>query len=147
MGRTAYGVRGINLDDDDYVVGMVALNRSGSLLVVSEKGMGKRSPLDDYRVTNRGGKGVITLRCTEKTGKMVTMKEVVEEDEMILTTVQGLIIRIALSGVKVIGRNTSGVKLINLGEGDRVIDVARIIPTEDDDQQEGIDDQRGQEVE
>ncbi len=147
MGRTAYGVRGINLEHDDYVVGMVTLNRDSTLLVVSEKGLGKRSSVEEYRVTNRGGKGIITLRSTPKTGKLVTIKEVVDDDEMILITQQGLIIRIALSGVKVIGRNTSGVKLINLNKGDKVVDVARIVPDEDDDQENGILDQNPEEIE
>ncbi|MBW7997101.1 MAG: DNA gyrase subunit A [Candidatus Glassbacteria bacterium] len=146
MGRTAYGVRGIRLVHNDFVVGMVALNRDSTLLVVSEKGLGKRSSVEEYRVTNRGGKGIITLRCTPKTGKLVSIKEVVDDDEMILITQLGLIIRIALSSVKVIGRNTSGVKLINLNEGDRVVDVARIVPGEDDDQENGIVDQNPEEV-
>jgi DNA gyrase subunit A len=147
MGRTAYGVRGISLEHDDYLVGMVTLNRDSTLLVVSEKGMGKRSSVEEYRVTNRGGKGIITLRYTPKTGKLVTIKEVVDDDEMILITQQGLIIRIALSGVKVIGRNTSGVKLINLNEGDKLVDVARIVPGEDEDQENGILDQDPEQVE
>ncbi len=147
MGRTAYGVRGISLEHDDYLVGMVTLNRDSTLLVVSEKGMGKRSSVEEYRVTNRGGKGIITLRCTPKTGKLVTIKEVVDDDEMILITQQGLIIRIALSGVKVIGRNTSGVKLINLNAGDKLVDVARIVPGEDDDQENGILDQDPEQIE
>ncbi|MFH1069536.1 MAG: DNA gyrase C-terminal beta-propeller domain-containing protein, partial [Candidatus Glassbacteria bacterium] len=138
MGRASYGVYGIRLASEDYVIGMVTLNRDSTLLVVSDKGLGKRSAVSDYRVTNRGGKGIITLRCTPKTGELVTIKDVVDDDEMILITQLGLIIRIALSTVKVIGRNTSGVKLINLNEGDRVVDVARIVPGEDEDQQEEV---------
>jgi len=137
MGRTAYGVRGIRLGPEDYVIGMVALNRQdATLLVVSEKGKGKRSAVSDYRVTNRGGKGIFTLRCGEKTGKLVGIKEVVDEDEIILITQQGLIIRMPLTNVKVIGRNTMGVKLVNLTEGDQVVDVARIVPGEETDQED-----------
>ncbi len=147
MGRTAYGVRGITLEHDDYVVGMVSFNRDSSLLVVSAKGMGKRSSVEEYRVTNRGGKGIITLRYTPKTGRLVAIKEVVDDDEMILITQLGLIIRIALSSVKVIGRNTSGVKLINLNKGDQVVDMARIVPGEDEDQENGILEQNPEEVE
>ena len=138
MGRASYGVRGIRLGKGDYVIGMVALNRESTLLVVSERGMGKRSAISDYRVTNRGGKGIITLRCTSKTGELVTIKDVVDDDELILITQLGLIIRIALSTIKVIGRNTMGVKMINLNEGDKVVDVARIVPGEDDDQQDEV---------
>jgi len=140
MGRTAYGVRGIRLEQGDYLIGMVTLNRQdATLLVVSEKGMGKRSAVSDYRVTNRGGKGIITLRCGAKTGELVTIKEVVDEDEIILITQQGLIIRMPLTNVKVIGRNTMGVKLVNLSEGDRVVDVARIVPGEETDQEDVIE--------
>ena len=146
MGRVAYGVRGIRLSSGDYVIGMVTTNREATLLVVSEKGLGKRSAVSDYRVTNRGGKGIITLRCTPKTGELVSIKDVVDEDEIILITQQGLIIRIPLSSVKVIGRNTSGVKLINLNEGDRLVDVARIVPGEDSDQEdEFVDEGNGAE--
>ncbi|HUU29094.1 MAG TPA: DNA gyrase subunit A [archaeon] len=138
MGRTAYGVRGIRLEGSDYVIGMVVVKRDSTLLVVSEKGLGKRSAISDYRVTNRGGKGIITLRCGPKTGELVTIKEVVNDDELILITQHGLIIRIPLTTVKVIGRNTMGVRLINLAEGDRVVDVARIVPGEDTDQENGV---------
>jgi len=138
MGRNAYGVRGIRLQKDDYLIGMVTLKRDATLLVVSEKGMGKRSAVADYRVTNRGGKGIITFRCTEKTGQLIAVKEVVDNDEIILITQQGLIIRIPLSNVKVIGRNTMGVKLINLSEGDRVVDVARIVPGEETNQEDQV---------
>jgi len=144
MGRVAYGVRGIRKGPGDYLIGMVALNRQdATLLVVSEKGMGKRSAVSDYRVTNRGGKGIITLRCSEKTGKLVSIKEVVDEDEIILITQHGLIIRMPLTNVKVIGRNTMGVKLVNLAEGDRVVDVARIVPGEEPDQEDEIDEEPG----
>jgi DNA gyrase subunit A len=138
MGRTAYGVRGIRLGAGDFVIGMVTLNRETTLLVVSEKGMGKRSAVSDYRVTNRGGKGIITFRCGVKTGELVTIKDMVNDEEIILITQYGLIIRMPINSIKVIGRNTMGVKLINLSEGDRVVDVARIIPGEDEDQENEV---------
>jgi len=138
MGRTAYGVRGVRLGAGDFVIGMVTLNRETTLLVVSEKGMGKRSAVSDYRVTNRGGKGIITFRCGVKTGELVTIKDMVNDEEIILITQYGLIIRMPINSIKVIGRNTMGVKLINLSEGDRVVDVARIIPGEDEDQEKGL---------
>jgi len=144
MGRTAYGVRGIRLGPEDYVIGMVALNRQdATLLVVSEKGKGKRSAVSDYRITNRGGKGIITLRCGEQTGELVGIKEVVDEDEIILITQLGLIIRMPLTNVKVIGRNTMGVKLVNLIDGDQVVDVARIVPGEETDQEDEVAEESG----
>lgn len=127
MGRTARGVRGVTLEKGDVVLGMVVIKRAGTLLVVSENGYGKRSPLSDYRVTRRGGKGIITMRCTEKTGKLVTAKEVVDQDELMIISERGVVIRCPISGVRVIGRATQGVRLMNLEEGDRVVDVARVV--------------------
>ncbi len=132
MGRTAYGVRGIRLSGDDYVIGMVVVKREATLLVVSENGLGKRSSISDYRVTNRGGKGIITFRCNERTGRLVAIKEAVDTEEIILITQHGLIIRLRINSIKVTGRNTMGVKLINLNEGDLVVDVARIVPEEEE---------------
>jgi DNA gyrase subunit A len=127
MGRTARGVRGVTLEDDDVVVGMVVVRREGTLLVVSENGYGKRSPISDYRVTRRGGKGILTMRCTAKTGKLIAMKEVVDEDELMIMSQQGVVIRVPIKGVSVIGRATQGVRLKVLGGGDRVVDVARVV--------------------
>jgi len=139
MGRIAYGVRGIRLEGKDYVIGMVVVKREATLLVVSENGLGKRSSISDYRVTNRGGKGIITFRTNERTGLLVDIKDVVNNEEIILITQQGLIIRLPIGPIKVTGRNTMGVKLINLSEGDRVVDVARIVPGEDEgDQQDEV---------
>ena len=139
MGRTAYGVRGIRLDKSDRVIGMVVIKRESTLLVVSEKGLGKRSSIMDYRVTNRGGKGIITFRVGPRTGELVSIMDVVDEEETIIITQHGLIIRLRIGAIKVTGRNTMGVKLINLSEGDRVVDVARIVPGEEEgDQQELI---------
>lgn len=127
MGRTAGGVRGIQLAGGDVLIGMVVVKRDATLLVVSERGMGKRSVLSDYRVQRRGGKGIITLRRTEKTGPIVALKEVLEDDELMMITRKGVIIRVPAAGIRVIGRNTQGVKLMNLGKGDTVMDVARVI--------------------
>jgi DNA gyrase subunit A len=131
MGRGARGVRGVTLEGDDLVVGMVVIAREGTLLVVSENGYGKRSPISEYRVTRRGGKGIITLRCTEKIGKLVAIKEVVDEDELIIMSQRGVAIRVPIKGVSVIGRATQGVRMINLDEGDKVVDVARVVVEEE----------------
>jgi len=127
MGRTAGGVRGIQLEADDCVIGMVVLRRDATLLVVSEKGMGKRSKVSDYRVQRRGGKGIITLKRTDKTGSIVALKEVLPEDELMMITRHGVIIRVPVDGIRVIGRNTQGVKVMNLDAGDTVVDVARVV--------------------
>ncbi|MEW5995148.1 MAG: DNA gyrase C-terminal beta-propeller domain-containing protein, partial [Candidatus Zixiibacteriota bacterium] len=127
MGRTAYGVKGINLAKGDYVIGMVVVKRDATLLVVTEKGYGKRSPIDDYRVTNRGGKGVINVKTSERNGEVVTIKEALDDDELILITKKGIANRQAVKDIKVIGRNTQGVRLITLSKDDVVIDVARVV--------------------
>ncbi len=127
MGRTAAGVRGIQLEKDDRVIGMVVLRRDATLLVVSENGMGKRSKVADYRVQRRGGKGIITLKRTAKTGSIVALKEVLPEDELMMITRHGVIIRVPVDGIRVIGRNTQGVKVMNLDAGDTVVDVARVV--------------------
>ena len=127
MGRTAAGVRGIQLEKDDRVIGMVVLRRDATLLVVSENGMGKRSKVSDYRVQRRGGKGIITLKCTEKTGSIVALKEVLPQDELMMITRHGVIIRVPVNGIRVIGRNTQGVNVMNLDAGDTVVDVARVV--------------------
>ena len=127
MGRTTSGVRGVQLEGDDRVIGMVVIRRDATLLVVSEKGMGKRSKITDYRVQKRGGKGIITLKRTEKTGSIVALKEVVPDDELMMITRHGVIIRVPTGGIRVIGRNTQGVKVMNLDAGDSVVDVARVV--------------------
>jgi DNA gyrase subunit A len=131
MGRAAYGVKGITLaKKDDRVIGMVVVKRDATLLTVTEKGYGKRTSISDYRVTNRGGKGIINIKCTEKNGKVVDIKEVVTDDELMLITQKGIIIRQPVKQISVIGRATQGVKLINLTSGDRVVDVARVVKSE-----------------
>jgi DNA gyrase subunit A len=126
MGRTAYGVKGINLGKGDYVIGMVVVKRDSSMLVVCENGYGKRSAIADYRVTNRGGKGIINIKTTERNGEVVAIKEVLDLDELILITKDGIANRQAVKHINVIGRNTQGVRLISLGPGDIVTDVARV---------------------
>ncbi|MGQ9603325.1 MAG: DNA gyrase subunit A [bacterium] len=130
MGRGARGVRGVTLEKDETVIGMVVVKREGTLLVVSENGYGKRSPISEYRVSRRGGKGIITMRCTPKTGKLVGIKEVVDEDELMIVSQKGMIIRVPIKGVSVIGRATQGVRLKVLEEGDKVVDVARVVSQE-----------------
>ena len=132
MGRTTAGVRGINLQPGDRVIEMVVVRRDATLLVVSEKGQGKRSQLSDYRVQKRGGKGIITLKCNAKTGRIVALKEVQPDDELMMVTGKGVIIRLPVDGIRVIGRNTQGVKVMNLDQGDVVKDVARVVKEDDE---------------
>jgi DNA gyrase subunit A len=127
MGRATTGVRGIALQNDDVVIGMVVTKAGSSLLVVSERGMGKRTVVEAYRCQRRGGKGVINLRTSDKTGRVVAIKEVHPGDELMMITRQGVIIRTPVDQIRVIGRNTQGVKLINLGSKDAVMDVARVV--------------------
>ncbi len=131
MGRDTTGVKGIELREGDVVKGMVVIKREATLLVVTEKGMGKCSPIDEYRVQKRGGKGIITLNRTEKTGDVVALKEVLPDDELMLITKHGIVIRMPVKGIRVSGRNTQGVKLVNLDDGDRVCDVARVVIEDD----------------
>lgn len=128
MGRTATGVRGITLGGkDDEVIGMICVNSTDeSILVVSEKGYGKRSDLDDYRVTNRGGKGVKTINITEKTGNLIAIKNVTDTDDLMIINLSGIIIRMGVSDLRVMGRATQGVRLINLKEDDGIAAVAKV---------------------
>lgn len=131
MGRTATGVRGVNLAKGDFVVGLVAVTRqSATILVVTDKGFGKRSDLDDYRVTNRGGKGVRTVKTSDKNGKLLSIKEVTDHDDLMIITSKGILIRIRMKDVRVMGRNAQGVRLIRIKEGDTISAVANIL--EDD---------------
>ncbi|HYJ81172.1 MAG TPA: DNA gyrase subunit A, partial [Longimicrobiaceae bacterium] len=127
MGRATTGVRGISLAPDDYVVGMVVVKAANHLLVVTEQGLGKRTSVDAYRLQRRGGKGVINIKMTDRTGHVVAIKDVHPDDELVLITRQGIINRQPVDAIRVIGRNTQGVRLINLGEGDSVMDVARVV--------------------
>ena len=142
LGRTASGVRGINIDEDDEVIGMITYDPSAedasahSILVVSEHGYGKRSDFDEYRKTNSGGKGVKTLNITEKTGSLVAIKNVTDENDLMIINRSGLTIRMAVSGIKVAGRATQGVRLINIKEGDSIAAVSAVNKTEDENQVE-----------
>ena len=138
LGRTASGVRGINIDDDDEVIGMIAYDptaedaQAHSLLVVSEHGYGKRSDFDEYRKTSRGSKGVKTLNITEKTGELVAMKNVTDENDLMIINRSGLTIRMAVADIKVAGRATQGVKLINIKEGDSIAAISAVNKTEEE---------------
>ena len=136
MGRNAQGVRGINLSDKDLVVAMEALAGSHSLLTVTEHGFGKRTMLDEYPLRNRGGKGVITIKTTERNGNVVGAILVEDTDEVMLVSDQGNIIRTRVADINIIGRNTQGVKLINLNRGERLVAVARLAEPEEDDETE-----------
>jgi DNA gyrase subunit A len=131
MGRATAGVRGIALEEGDRVVDMVVIRRDATLLVVTENGLGKRSELAEYRVQKRGGKGIITLRHNEKTGVIVALKEVLPDDELMMITRHGVIIRVPVEGIRVIGRNTQGVRVMNLDSGDTVVDVTRVVIEEE----------------
>ena len=129
MGRNASGVRGIRLQDDhDEVIGMISISdKESDVLVVSSKGYGKRSSLDDYRITNRGGKGVKTINITEKTGNLVAIKNVTDKDDLMIINKSGITIRMAVSDLRVMGRATQGVKLINIKENDSIAAVAKVM--------------------
>ncbi len=138
MGRSAAGVRGINLGEDNEVIGMLSIDpeNSPNVFVISENGYGKRSDLDDYRITGRGGKGVKTLKITDKTGNLVGIKKVTDEDEMIITNKSGILIRVSMSDFRVMGRATQGVRVIKVGKGDAISDVAVIKKTEENSDEE-----------
>jgi len=138
MGRDTTGVKGIELGPRDALIGMVVIKRDATLLVVAERGIGKCSKIDDYRVQRRGGKGIITINRTEKTGDAVSIMEVLPEDELMLMTKQGILIRMPVKGIRVAGRNTQGVKLVNLDQNDLVMAVARVVP-EDEEEGEGAE--------
>ena len=134
MGRNASGVRGIRLKDNkDEVVGMISVNdMDANILVVSENGYGKRSSLEDYRLTNRGGKGVKTISITEKTGKLVTLKSVSDNDDLMIINKSGIAIRMQVEDLRVMGRATQGVKVISLKDGDSIAAVAKVMKDDDD---------------
>jgi DNA gyrase subunit A len=132
MGRTATGVKGIELEKKDQVIDMVVVRRAVTLLTVTEKGMGKRSDLDEYRVQHRGGRGIITLKRNDKTGDVIALKECVPDDELMMITKKGIMIRVPVEGIRVSGRNTQGVKVMNLTPGDLVVDVARVVKEDED---------------
>ena len=138
LGRTASGVRGINIEEDDEVVGMITYDPTAedaaahNVLVVSEHGYGKRSDFEEYRKTNRGGKGVKTLNITEKTGSLVALKNVTDENDLMIINRSGLTIRMAVSDIRVAGRATQGVRLINIKEGDSIAAVSAVSKSDDE---------------
>ena len=141
MGRNASGVRGITLaNEKDEVVGMICVeNIDSNILVVSEKGYGKRSDLNDYRITNRGGKGVKTLNVTDKTGELIAIKEVSDSDDLMIINKSGIIIRIGVESLRVMGRATQGVRLINLRANDEIAAVAKVSIEEEEEIDEIMD--------
>ncbi len=143
MGRSARGVVGVTLERDDYVVEMVALKEARALVVVTENGYGKRSDLADYRVTSRGGKGIITVRNTGRNGPTVSVKPVRDDDELMIITKNGLVIRMQVRGISLMGRATQGVKLINLDRGDKVVGVARVVSPREQEEVERAGDAGG----
>ena len=143
MGRTASGVRGIFLNnDDDKAVGMICVepnDEAHTVLVISEKGQGKRTAISEYRETNRGGKGVKTMQITEKTGQVFTIKAVEEDDDMMITSKEGITIRMAVKDISILGRATQGVRVIKLSDKDAIADVALVKYSEDNDYEGGED--------
>ncbi len=143
MGRTAAGVRGIRIDDKDEVIGLVTVEGANteekSILVVSEKGSGKRTLINDFRVSNRGGKGVKAMQITEKTGALVAMKSVLDDEQMIITCVSGMTIRMSLENIRVMGRATQGVRVIKINDGDSIADIAITSREEEVDENDGLE--------
>ena len=127
-GRKTMGVKGITLGSkEDHVVGMLVVRREGTILVATEKGMGKRTDVIQYRTQTRGGKGVMTMRCTDKTGRMVNIMEVVDSDDLIIITDSGVLMRQKVSAIRTIGRVTQGVKLVKLDDGASISSITRVI--------------------
>ena len=144
VGRTSIGVRGIDLSDGDEVIGMIVVNdmEKESVLVVSERGYGKRTAVEDYRITNRGGKGVITLNITEKTGDLIAIQSVTDEDGLMIINKSGVAIRMRLDALRIMGRNTQGVRLINLKNSDEIAAVAKVTM----DKEVEVDEEESQEI-
>jgi DNA gyrase subunit A len=137
MGRTATGVKAVKLSKTDYVIGLVAVIRpSATILVVTQNGFGKRSELADYRVTNRGGKGVITVKTSDRNGQLISIKEVTDSDDLMIITTKGILIRQKVKDIRVMGRNAQGVKLIKLSSDDTISAVAHIVEDDKDENQE-----------
>lgn len=134
MGRGTHGVRGITLEENDEVVAMDVVQPGATLLAVAERGYGKRTEMDEYRLTRRGGKGIITMKTTEKTGPVIGVRMVTDDDDIMLITDGGKLIRTPVRGISVIGRNTQGVRLIDLTEGEKVVGVARLAEKEEEEE-------------
>jgi DNA gyrase subunit A len=132
MGRTAYGVRGITLRDDDYVMAMEVVRPGGALLTVTERGYGKRTEIDEYRVQSRGGIGIINIATSDRNGLVAGVSYVQEGDQLLLITQQGMILRMAANDVRAIGRATQGVKLIDIEPEDKVVSIARLVEKDEE---------------
>ena len=145
MGRTARGVIGIRLRPGDYIVEMAVTREFGTILTVTENGFGKRTAIDQYRLQGRGGSGIINLKVTKRNGPVAGMMRVDEDDQLIVITQMGMIIRMNLEDIKVIGRSTQGVKVINTKEGDKVVAVARLVERDPDLASENSEEDDGQE--
>jgi DNA gyrase subunit A len=135
-GRGTYGVVGMRLDEGDTLVSMEILSLGAAILTVSENGFGKRTEMDEYRLQSRGGKGIITMKTTDKTGRVVGVQQVTEDDQLMLVTNKGKIIRLRIKDIRVIGRNTQGVHLIDLEEGERVVSLARVAEKEEEEEEQ-----------
>ena len=148
MGRTAMGVRGIKLQDDqDGVVGMVVIpDEENNLLVVSEQGYGKQTVISEYRLTNRGGKGVKTLNVSDKTGKLIAIKQVEGEEDLMIITRKGITIRLRVQDINTLGRNTQGVKLIRLKGGDEIASVAKVLESEEEEVENSLSDEQSEQA-
>jgi DNA gyrase subunit A len=125
-------VKGITLEEGDAVVSLAVLDKGATLLTVSSRGYGKRSEVDEYRLQSRGGKGIITMRTTERTGDVIGVRQVTDEDHLMLITDTGRIIRLRMAELRVIGRNTQGVRLLDMSPGERVVSLALLAEKEDD---------------
>jgi DNA gyrase subunit A len=132
MGRTAFGVRGISLRQDDEVVAMEVLTPGGTILTVTEQGYGKRTELDEYRVQSRGGVGIINIQTSDRNGQVVGIIQVSDDDEIMLITQQGKILRMPSGGIRTIGRATQGVRLIDIEGDDRAVSIARLAEKEEE---------------
>ncbi len=143
MGRTAAGVRGIRLGADDVVVSAIVIDSNNSILIVTENGFGKRSPIEEYRLQKRGGKGVRGIKRSDRNGDVIAAKQVDDEEEVILIADSGKMIRMDLSAIRVIGRSTQGVKLINLDENERVVSLDSLAKdtSDNEDDEEMVDDE------
>jgi DNA gyrase subunit A len=131
-GRGTYGVRGVTLEKGDAVVSLETINKGATLLTVSARGYGKRSDVEEYRLQSRGGKGIITMRTTDKTGEVISVRQVTDDDHLMLVTDTGRIIRLRMSELRVIGRNTQGVRLLTTGPEERVVSLALLAEKEDE---------------
>ena len=145
MGRTAAGVRGINLEKDDYVISMVAIKRADSqIIVIGDKGLGKRTKYEEFRLTKRGAKGVISMNITRKTGKVVSLLSVLDTEDLVVITTKGVLIRQPVKDIRTIGRNTQGVRLIRLDDGDTIADITTVT-RDTDENNDNNDDQNNSE--